>query len=193
MADIQRVPLGVSEKERTEIINSNFDELELRGEGYATLDENGKVNEIAKTADKAKNYDATGGSIKEAFDSVNAAVMDIVNGNTTVGKAKALDPDETPSANMYYGTNEHGQQGFHPLPKGDGEDPALSTLAFTVEDWTKIGNYYVYTHAHNNKYPVGVYKNNSGEYEQVVVDIKRDATNVKVTSDAPFIGALLMG
>lgn len=199
MAELQRVGLGVPVKEYTETINDNFTELENRKadkatNGYATLDADGKVNQTAKTADTAKDYDATSGTIKTALDNIGTNITNITNGTTTVGKAKALNPDSSPGNLKYYGTNASGQIGWHDYTAGSEDPTGMSTVTFDDEgDWTEVSSYYVCTVDHNNKYPGDVYKEESGEYVKVVVGIVRTSTQVRIYSDAPFAGYILLG
>jgi hypothetical protein len=80
-------------------IKSKFDSVDSAISGkqptgsYATLDENSKVNEVAKSAETANKYnqnDLTAGSIKSKFDSVDAAISSL---DTATGDALALKVD----------------------------------------------------------------------------------------------------
>lgn len=199
MAELQRVGLGVPVKEYTETINDNFTELENRKadkatNGYATLDANGKVNQTAKTADTAKDYDATSGTIKQALEALATDIEDIEDGTTTVGKAKALDPDEAPGNTKYYGTDEFGNIGWHDYTAGSEDPTGMAKVDFNnTTDWDTEGNYFTVTKPHNNKYPGDVFKNVSGDYVKTVVGIVRTSTNIKIYSDTKFTGYFLLG
>lgn len=199
MAELQRVGLGVPVKEYTETINDNFTELENRKQdkstyGFATLDADGKVTQTALTADKAKDYDTTSGGIKTAIDGINTNVGKIVDGTTTVGKAKALDPDEPLGNSKYYGTDEFGSIGWHDYTAGSEDPTGMTKVDFNnTTDWDTEGNYFTVTKPHNNKYPGDVYKSVSGDYVKTVVGIVRTSTNIKIYSDTKFTGYFLLG
>jgi hypothetical protein len=199
MAELQRVGLGVPVKEYTETINDNFTELDTRKQdkstyGFATLNANGKVTQTALNADKAKDYDTTGGTIKQALDALATDIEDIEDGTTTVGKAKALDPDETPGNTKYYGTDEFGNIGWHDYTAGSEDPTGMTKIDFNnTTDWDTEGNYFTVTKPHNNKYPGDVYKSVSGDYVKVVVGIVRTSTNIKIYSDTKFTGYFLLG
>jgi len=198
MAELRRVGLGVPVKEYTETINDNFTELENRKQdkstyGFATLDADGKVTQTALNADKAKDYDTTGGTIKQALDALATDIEKIEDGTTTVGKAKALNPDEVPGNLKYYGTDVFGNIGWHDYTVGSEDPTGMIKVDFNTTDWDTEGNYFTVTKPHNNKYPGDVFKNVSGDYVKVVVGIVRTSTNIKIYSDTKFTGYFLLG
>lgn len=164
--------------------------------GVASLDADSKVNQTAKNADMAKDYDTSTGTIKTKIATIEGNITNIENGTTAVGKAKALNPDTPPGNDKYYGTSASGTIGWYDYDDGSGSATGVIIENFTDVDarWSTIsGGLYTLTIPHTNKYPLGVFKVNGSDYDNVNVDIIRNNTNVLVRSHNKFTGYLQLG
>ncbi|MCL2462170.1 MAG: hypothetical protein FWF44_05840 [Defluviitaleaceae bacterium] len=164
--------------------------------GVATLDSSGNVVQKANSAAQADNYNASAGTIKTGFDSVNSEISNIKTGATTVGKAATLDPATPPGGDMFFGTSSSGTPGWLPQSQlGAGSAPSLGKEPFTIDDarWdTGVNGLYTLTIA-DDGYPLAAFMQDGSVWSQVFVELQTDGTNAYVRANATFAGYVVMG
>ena len=163
--------------------------------GVATLNSSGLVIQKALSAVTADDYNATSGTIKTKFDSIDLAITNITNGTTIIGYARDLSPLTPPGNNKFYGTSGSGVIGWYDVPTPEEGIAGPSTEPFTSADarWSApVSGIVTLTIPHSGKYAFDVYKQDGSVYSRIEADVQRDATNIYVRAMNTFTGYVLV-